>query len=493
MKTAILNIIIFLVIYLPFEDFILKWLPVSELTFTILRQIPDLIIFSLSLLIFLTTLYKRNKIDIVRKSLFIILLLFIINAIFSLIINNGSFFHGIINLKAMIRYIFLIYIVNYIKPDKKDIKSIMKYIFFIAFIQMAIGLTQYIFGEKIMVFFQPRILHISEFQMNFSALKGEINIFGTMAQEVSFSYFILLSSILWLTVAQNYIKSKFIFYIVYLCFFFIICISGSRATLICSLAGLLLYIYYNRNFKKTVSYLSLSLIIIFSALPFIKKGNSNEDFFFMFSPKYVKMLEKQRLGIVKYILINYTEDSKLLFGLSPDKNKVVDYIKEKYAPPPALYKLMDIILEDIYWVAIIIYYGLVGFVLFIFFLFILFKEISKTDRNTTELDQSIQTFCKIMTIILLLLNIIAPILEIRQFAFYYWLFVAYALNEGSSNKNNESNKIGALKHNENITNKQLSLSQGRIRYCISENFQIAQRKRSSSDQFQCKRTGNNRQ
>ena len=449
MKSTILNIITFLAFYLPFEDFILKWLPVSELTFTLIRQFPDLIIFNLCLIIFTTTIYKKNKINLVQKQLFIIISLFIINAIFTLIINNANFFNGFINLKALIRYIFLIYILDYAKPDIKFITNIIKLLFFITFLQMTIGFAQYIFGDHFKIFFQPRMLHTTNLKMNFSSSKKDAYVFGTMSQVASFAYFVMFNSIIWLFTGHKFIKSRFIFYFIFSLFLIVTYISGSRAGFICTLLGLLFYIYYNKGFKISIIIFFISSVIFLSALPFIDKGKSYNDFFYMFSPNFVKILEKQRLGVFKHVFLNYIKDSKSLMGLSPDKEKVLDYIKKKYALPPALNHILNLILEDVYWVAMFIFYGLFGLLLFIIFIFMIYKKISKGKNIFNE----IQIICKILTFFVIIINFKGQILEIRQFAFYYWLFIAYALNESSSSKNNESNKIGILEYNEDITNK----------------------------------------
>src|SRR4030095_1586992 len=168
MKLKFSWFILLLVIFVPFEVMVLKYLPVTDLLYSYLRFAVEIFIYLLGglllvRLIFLRKLPKGTSID---KPL----LVFIVYTVIITIVNNAPFFQAFMGLRVLLRYIPLFYVLAFINIDFATSRRILNTIVTIAAIQCGIAIYQHYAGMS--PFWYPRAsdLEIGGKQVSFRML-----------------------------------------------------------------------------------------------------------------------------------------------------------------------------------------------------------------------------------------------------------------------------------------------------------------------------------
>lgn len=136
----------------------------------------------------------------------------------------------------------------------------------------------------------------------------------------------------------------------------------------------------------------------------------------------------QRLGVVVYIAPKIIFNKENMFGfLSADL--VVDYIQENILDvPDILIKVLPLMIDDVYWVAMYLYYGVIGFSLYALFLISIYKKLTINKHNfRSPLIQQLYLVSISLLLIAMPLNFINQALVTRTFSFYLWLFIGLTL------------------------------------------------------------------
>ncbi len=446
-----MKIIILLSIYLPFEEFFLKWLPVSDFTYFLLRQMPDAIVFSLSLILLLTKLSSAKNIPVVGYKADAFLFLFVVWAFVTLILNHAAdTVVGLANIKALLRYVLLIYIVLMLNPSEKQIDRLVRWLLLSVACQSLIGFSQFIGGIPVRDFLAAR--HVSEsiggIIIGFTGdrFEGINDLMGTMGNTISFAYFLLLGLVIW------FFSSRFgslKYWLGIMALFVLIYLSGSRSV---TIAAFLLIVYHQiwvKGWRRTTkSIIALSVLLVPAGLVVLSSGmlsgtEDNNSFWFMFSGDYLEAALNQRLGIVVYVVPNILFGIHNIIGFSPDENFLADYIANNLPMvPQVLIHVLPYVIEDIYWVAMYAYYGLIGFVFWLFFLVCLHKNIY---RSISVAASTVNYRLRGVALFLLLasvpLNFLNQAFESRAFSFYLWLFCGLTLASFRSEERNVVRKV----------------------------------------------------
>ena len=156
----------------------------------------------------------------------------------------------------------------------------------------------------------------------------------------------------------------------------------------------------------------------------------NESFYFLdvFSQEYRENALNQRLGLVVYILPHAFDGCISLLGYSSDICIVATAVGTHFRLPEVLASIFVEILDDVYWLALLLYYGYVGFACFVLFFGKLTALVLRLYRRAS--DGPAKRYALIAAFLLILaipLNGINQTFQIRQFAYYLWLFVGVAI------------------------------------------------------------------
>jgi hypothetical protein len=114
--------------------------------------------------------------------------------------------------------------------------------------------------------------------------------------------------------------------------------------------------------------------------------------------------------------------------LSPDRAILNRFVVDMAEVPVVLTGGVAVI-EDVYWVALPVYYGLVGLTLFGGFLVLIFGQLYRIARWGKELlERRLARIALLLLVVSVPLNLIGQYFETRQFSFYLWLLVGVSLS-----------------------------------------------------------------
>lgn len=153
------------------------------------------------------------------------------------------------------------------------------------------------------------------------------------------------------------------------------------------------------------------------------------SFWFIFNAEFMEGALNSRLGIIVYIVPKILFTVQNVIGFSPDKEFFAEYIAiSQLMIPQILVVLLPKVLEDVYWVAIYVYYGLIGFILWVSFLIALFRKINKSLFLLSASSKGISIVAISLILASIPLNFLNQAFETRIFSFYLWLFCGIALS-----------------------------------------------------------------
>ncbi|MBU0614053.1 O-antigen ligase family protein [Patescibacteria group bacterium] len=141
----------FLLFYLPFEQFILKW--VADDLYIYAKYASEMLIYLLVVVVAWKIISGSIRLKSSPIDLQMILFLVVIFA--SIVINGISPWIAILGLRQIIRFILLFFVVYYLAPSKQWVKTVLFGLFIILGIQVILGASQFVIGERLDIFLFP--------------------------------------------------------------------------------------------------------------------------------------------------------------------------------------------------------------------------------------------------------------------------------------------------------------------------------------------------
>lgn len=429
-------IIRFLIIYLPLQEFLLKWLPVNETVFSAMRLLPDLLISALLLFLVMKKVLRGSHIPRVGGRVDVFLVAFMLWAIFSLLWNPlANPIIAVANNVALLRYVALIYIVLLIKPSDRDVSIIVRLTVISVFLQALIGVFQYLGEIPARDFLAARSFEVGVAGLGKSftgdKFEGQNDLMGTMGDTINFGYLMLLGLLLVLGRDMSSKRKLLLSACLLLLLFF----SGSRIVFLAGLFAILLFTS-RRGAIVNISVVSFAAVLLLLAAVILSQtdlsatalGLENKSFFFMLTDDYLANAMNQRLGLVAIILPKILAAPKLLIGFSADKflfaDVVGDYVDDI---PPMLAEVLVNVLEDVYWIALLVYYGIIGFAFWAAFMIMLYKKIRPMLKSDIGVERLIAFVACGLLLLAIPLNMFNQAFESRIFSFNLWLFCGFAV------------------------------------------------------------------
>lgn len=433
-------ILLFLVAFLPFEEMALKFLPANEGVRFVGRYLTEILLYSTALALFLRRIRSGWKFH--RSPLEMPLLLFVGVAILSIVFNQAPLLGSFVNLRALLRYVVIFYLVLNMDLSHHEIRLLINAVLGIAVIQIGIGAIQILTDGAINSFLLPAspLLEVGGISRNYVLLdRGrEIgSIFGTLGDTILFAAYMLVM----LTIFLGRFR---IFSPVHILFVIAILLAANfayaRAVVFAMLLALLilfrLRIGQNRTFLASLLVIPFVIIGLFLFInsPLVYSEYKNpafsettilENLTGVFTVNYVEHAQAQRLGALLGIPPTVLANEPLL-GYGPDELNTIKRLNESY-PNYLVRTVVQKGFEDVYWVAMLAYYGIFGVFAFAWLLFAIFRSAlfifnNARDRLTYELSTSV--ICLVgVTPFLLFFD---RVLEFRGYSFYFWLVVGLA-------------------------------------------------------------------
>jgi hypothetical protein len=464
MRLSPIKILLLIGIFIPFENFVLKWVPGGDF----IRFLPEFIMYGLLFHEFVKkVVYEKYYISTPINKLF---LLFIFLAIASFIYNWGPILEGIRNFRNLIRYITAYYIVIYNDAEKKDLRYVIDMFLIILCINIAVGFFQRVFGVS--SFWLPKNgeLEIAGMSTGFKSVNEgggggrEIgSVMGLTGDTVYLGLFLLISIplVYFQLIYDN--RNKLVILAILLCSVALQFFTYSKGALIATVGGIGACFLILKEYKKII-FIVLSGVILIPIMSVMgdisseKKKQSEEEtspienITMLFDDTYIDGLKNSRMWVLRDVGKQVFK-LELPLGYSSSPNYARAMIA-KNSNTDEFDKLIEFdAMEDVYWVAMVAYYGYVGLSVFVAILIVFLNCSLFVYRRTNNIEMRIISGAFIAVLAsTFIMTFIVRTFELRIFSFYFWLIPAFIMKEYLAIKNGKFYYEPQEIINENITN-----------------------------------------
>ena len=438
--------IYFLTGYVAFEEFILKFLPISDTLYSYLRFCGEIIIYIAFGRLVIHKLHRG--IPFVKTAIDLPIIGFYSVVLLSMLVNRSPLVGSLYNIRPFARYIVLFYLVANSALSERRITTLLRIILGVGVFQLVAGIVQWVGGTPAFDFFLPResTLTIGGFTKEYRLLElgREIgSVYGTLGDTVIYGVFMILVLIIYLSRIR---RLEYLNLLGAAILFFFIARSYSRAATFSALLAGGAWFYFHHGWKKTFR-LALATGLVFGLLLVVVNPFSLEyinprkarvglvgNVTGVFSGSYVRVAQKQRLGAlignVPTVLVN-----KPILGYGADQNTTIERLN--MSKRSFLLKVLSKNgFKDVYWVAILCFYGILGLGFFALIFYQLFRAALRLYKRSIDPSSTVaaglvpvrsgvtQRIAIIMlclvavTVFLLFFN---RTLEFRGYGFYFWL------------------------------------------------------------------------
>ncbi|MCY4552628.1 MAG: hypothetical protein OXC79_03055 [Candidatus Poribacteria bacterium] len=436
--------IYFLTGYVAFEEFVLKFLPVSDAAYSYLRFCGEILIYIAFGKLVIHKLHRG--IPFVKTAIDLPIIGFYTVVLFSILVNGSPLVGSLYNIRPFARYIVLFYLVANSSLSDRRITTLLRIILGVGIFQLAAGVIQWVGGAAAFDFFLPResTLSIGGFTKEYRLLElgREIgSIYGTLGDTVIYGVFMILVLVVYLSRIR---RLEYLNLLGAAVLFFFIARSYSRAATFSALLAGGAWYYFHFGWKKTLQ-LACATVLVFGLLLAVTNPFNLEyinprkarvglvgNVTGVFSGSYVRVAQKQRLGAlignVPTVLVN-----KPILGYGADQNTTIERLN--MSKRSFLLKVLSKNgFKDVYWVAILCFYGVLGLVFFALIFYQLFRaalklykqSISRSftmarDMISSRLTQRIAIIMLCLVAVTVFLLFFNRTLEFRGYGFYFWL------------------------------------------------------------------------
>ena len=436
--------IYFLTGYVAFEEFVLKFLPVSDAVYSYLRFFGEILIYVAFGKLVIHKLHRG--IPFVKTAIDLPIIGFYTVVLFSILVNGSPLIGSLYNIRPFARYIVLFYLVANSSLSDRRITMLLRIILGVGIFQLAAGVIQWVGGPAAFDFFLPResTLSIGGFTKEYRLLElgREIgSVYGTLGDTVIYGVFMILVLVVYLSRIR---RLEYLNLLGAAVLFFFIARSYSRAaTFSAILAGGAWY-YFHFGWKKTLQLACVTVLVFCLLLAVVNPFNLEYinprkarvglvgNVTGVFSGSYVRVAQKQRLGAlignVPTVLVN-----KPIFGYGADQNTTIERLN--MSKRSFLLKVLSKNgFKDVYWVAILCFYGVLGLVFFALIFYQLFRAAfnlykrsvsapfaGARDAISSRVTQQIAIIMLCLVAVTVFLLFFNRTLEFRGYGFYFWL------------------------------------------------------------------------
>ncbi|NNC84775.1 MAG: hypothetical protein HKN75_01760 [Bacteroidia bacterium] len=438
-----------MLLFLPFEIIVLKYLPVNDVLYSLSRMASEFIIYSLLLYVIATKLNSRTPFS--KSPIHTPLLLFIFYSLSLILINAAPVVDSLINMRAILRYLALFYVIINIDIEYRTVVKLTKALIGIGLLQSFIAIYHHFFG--INDFWMPRenVLEIAGKVSNFKILgKGSIRSgreigvgIGTMGDSLTLSMFLVVCSaliipFLYKTFNTN-IKSRFYIALSLAIILLAILYTYSRGSFLITLLMFPISWLLVNRIKKSALLISVTILIVIPAFLFVDEIGSDSDEAYInpvmeyvspienvtsiFTKSYQERTFEYSRGFMISAIGGELFRSLTLIGYGPAMNFALEKAIEQNLTFVD-YKNINVI-NDVYWIAFIIYYGIIGLALFLFILYKLLKVSLYVIRYSDLLYHRTLALSFILILVTAIpYTFIIRTFVFRQYSLYFWALAA---------------------------------------------------------------------
>jgi len=434
-----LALLSFAVVYLPLEEFLLKWAPGGSLGYAALR-----IAFEGLLFLAVGSLLAARAVKglhLRATPLDAPLLLFGALATASLFLSDGSVLQGLINLRVLLRYVAVFYLVVYLELAPAERRRVLVLLLCSAGLQGVLGLVQASQGGA-SEFWLPRsdLTAVGGVTHEFAALDGGLEqgaVLGTTDHSVAFALFLLvagtLAAALLLAGAVRGWRRALLAGLVGLALAGIV-FSYVRSCLFGLGLTLLVLAWRERRsapMRRLLPALALVAPIVLGFLLLVPRGevafvreketrvSPLASVGALFTSEYLQASEGSRLWVLRDVGAEIARSAGWL-GFGPDQEHVKQCLLRSGGA--SLHRLVAYrAFEDVYWVALLAYYGFLGLAVFLVVLARLVPAARQAREAVDPWERAAGHTLFALLLVLVPLSFLTPTLDFRTFAFPFWM------------------------------------------------------------------------
>lgn len=430
--------IIVLAMYVPLEEWTLKWAPRG--VYEMARFGWEFLLLFLLLSVLLGKIINEGR--IVKTPIDGLLFIFLGMASVSILSNRIPILLGILGLRTLLRYVLLYYLIINISPEEEFIKKLLKAMVFIIVFQWIVSLLQRFVGGGVVRFFTPKeVVQVGGivFAKTSGIWEKGTWVFGTMKRYNLLgnflSFFILIMTGCYFT-KENRKRRLFWFIVVS---FIVLLLTYSRTSWVGLYLGVILILFVTKKKKLLLFFLlgpiilTLILWTIYAQQIYATKVSYGEmsltqRYLRMFSERHIRSsYQVSRLAVLTKVSREVVF-KRPLFGFGPG---IVEYREVEGLGEPARRALQQIevapvvihFMGDVGWTSILVQFGSIGLLIWISIVLTVLKISIKLYRvSENRFLQGIGLGYAGAVVAIIVENFFCYNFTYRPVSFYFWLF-----------------------------------------------------------------------
>ncbi|MFH1610742.1 MAG: O-antigen ligase family protein, partial [Patescibacteria group bacterium] len=448
-----LNGVLFLAVYLPFETFLLKFVP--EEIYVFARFAGEGLIVLMVLLLCFQYLTGIRKFKYRKSGIDLIVILFLVIGLISIFYNSVELSVGLLSLRQLLRYALVFYLIIYLGADKKFVRKFVIVMAVVLVVQAGIGLSQLILPQSYSNFLLPSSSEISvggasldTGSIGWDASQRVSGTFGRYDKlGIFLSFFLILAIGIFYSkhstlVILNLFQDKILWSGIFLIGLLALIFTFSRLSWLGLILGLIwIGIILKKDKKIIVGFIFvIFILIIYFGIYIISTGFNLQRY--EETPSSLSLPKRVLQSFSKYELQNsYYGYGRIFFWVNTPL-RVVKYspligvgpgtygsgvaaslnqyqIYEKFGMPFGVQDRYGQI--DNNWMSLWGEYGTIGLLLWLGLFFMLYRETRKIYLNSKDnLTKGLTLGFMGILIIYPLQSFFGPYFEVRTISFYFW-------------------------------------------------------------------------
>lgn len=417
------RVVLFLAFFIPFEEFVLKFIPVSDEIYSFLRYGSEILLL-ITFVVLVTKKIAEGK-HFVKTVVDIPVFIFVCSAFLSGLLNQIPLLEIVLFLRIVLRYYVLYFLLVNIDLDEKFTKKLIYGLVSIATFQFFIGIAQLLIGGPLnrLLIPRPSTLTVGTYSKEWLLLEGlrekGLLVFGTFGDTVNLGLFIftILAIMIGFYLAWNKPHRKTLLFFAFS--FFTLLFTYSVGLILTLFVSLLFITIIKRKWTLVVSssliVLLFFLILTFFPAEFAEVTTSHyavsplRNLSATFSTSFLESFQQNRLfTLIEVPRVTLAQSP--LFGFGPSWRLVKD-------------KISTYFLGDVYWAQILGQVGVIGLLAFLWIFWRFYKMGFRVYKNSNDLPiKGIALGFLGVLAGVFFYDFIGPALETRPLAFYFWLF-----------------------------------------------------------------------
>jgi len=371
------------------------------------------------------------------------------------IVNSAPMLEAFVGIRGLLRYVPLVYVLPFIRIDKVMSRRYFNLLIFIAIGQVLLTIYQHYFGVSEIWYPRASDLEIGGKQVDFRLLStgfgsgreqgAGIGTFGDSVPLALFLVIVFIVLVASLQIPMNFGRNKKVLLntlaiLILVSIFF----TYSRGSVLIALLTIPLLLLLAGK-RKNIVLLFIAAILVLS--PFlinmmvVKTGESAyinpklrytdpiSNVLAVFNSDYVDNTLQFSRGLVLTQIGVKLVEGKYFFGFSPAQDFALEKAATKMFGSETPINNLPVI-NDVYWVAFVIYYGFVGLAIFLLILYRIMKASIFVYKNSPDI--YLKVFGLSMAVLVLIsipYSMILRTFMFRSFGFYFWVMAGLVFME----------------------------------------------------------------